>query len=451
MITRNVPERFLVAFSFAGEQRNLVRSVAEAVEKIVGEGKVFFDDWFEYYIAGNDADIRLQTIYAERSALVIVCVSEHYGNKPWTQMEHEAIRALQMKIRDSENEKQQLRILPLRVGDGEVKGINFNAIMPDIRQKDVGQTVELIMNRLKLIEPNLENLTVKAQGQAIARNIFLAECTPDMEGKRDQMKAFLEDLHWTVLPASEYPDSEYKIRLDEDLKNSCTFIQLLGPYPWKRGSFDHLQNEAAIALQVPRFRYCSSDIKLEEVDKLHREFLTEADIIQSGFEDFKLVLGKELKILLQKLEQPARQTEEGRNPPLVRVVIRSQNAGPLWDKVFHWIYDEEKILHELIENNESFEEKNLAEPCHGFLIVCDSSVLEEAPNSVRKYMEQCRHIQLKEKDDAHRPPVGLVYWPPPEASWAKLLHSTPLKLHRILGSEPKNLDGFFAEVRKVAQ
>lgn len=450
-MNRKVPERFLVAFSFAGEQRDLVLSVAEAVENILGEGTVFYDDWFEYYIAGHDADITLQEIYTERSALVVVCVSEHYGNKPWTQTEHEAVRSLLMKIRNSEDKRQRSRILPLRVGDGDVKGIPFNAIMPDIRQKDIGQTAELIVNRLRLIEPNFANLTSKVKAQAIARNIFLAECTPDMDEKRDQMKAFLEDFDWTVLPASVYPDSEYEVRLDEDLKNSCAFIQLLGPYPWKRGAFDRLQNEAAVALQLPRLRYCSSDIKLEEVDKLHREFLTEADIIRSGFEDFKLVVEKELKILLQKLEQPTRQTREGENPPLVRVVIRSQNADPLWEKVFHWIYDEEKILHERIENNESFEEKNVAEPCHGFLIVCDSSVLEEAPNSVRKYIEQCRHIQLKEKDDAHRPPVGLVYWPPPEASWAKLLLSTTPKLYTILGSEPKNLGEFFAAVRKVAQ
>jgi len=51
--TREMPEKkFLVAFSFAGEHRELVRSVADAVEKRLGFGTVFFDEWFEYYIAG---------------------------------------------------------------------------------------------------------------------------------------------------------------------------------------------------------------------------------------------------------------------------------------------------------------------------------------------------------------------------------------------------------------
>ena len=66
-------------------------------------------------------------------------------------------------------------------------------------------------------------------------------------------------------------------------------------------------------------------------------------------------------------------------------------------------------------------------------------------------MEQCRLIQMKVKNAARRPPVGLVYWPPPAPAWARLLRCTPLKLHRILGDAPTNLNEFFAEVRKVAE
>lgn len=44
---RPEPERYLVAFSFAGEQRELVRQIAEATEQLLGWGTVFFDEWFE--------------------------------------------------------------------------------------------------------------------------------------------------------------------------------------------------------------------------------------------------------------------------------------------------------------------------------------------------------------------------------------------------------------------
>lgn len=152
---RELPEKFLVAFSFAGEQRALVRAVAEAVERELGSPNVFLDEWFEHYIAGDDADIKLQEIYGERCALAVVCVSERYGGKPWTKAEHAAIRARYMKARESTNESDRLAILPIRVGDGDVQGILFNTITPDIRPpKTPLDAARLILDRLHLVFPD---------------------------------------------------------------------------------------------------------------------------------------------------------------------------------------------------------------------------------------------------------------------------------------------------------
>jgi hypothetical protein len=152
MSSRDLPNNFQVAFSYAGEQRDLVRRIAEAVEKELGAGTVFFDDWFEYYVAGNDADRRLQEIYRKKSEMVVVCVSESYRDKPWTLVEHEAIRARLMETRSSKEGRGQLRILPIRVGEGEIQDIFFsNTIIPDVRTKPLEQSVELIVKRLHLI------------------------------------------------------------------------------------------------------------------------------------------------------------------------------------------------------------------------------------------------------------------------------------------------------------
>jgi len=155
MTARELPEKFLVAFSFAGEQRDMVRAIAEAVEKKIGSNNVFFDEWFEHYIAGHDADLKLQEIYGEQCELVVVCVSERYGGKPWTQAEHEAIRARVMKSRASADILEQYAILPIRVGDGDVRGIPFNAIVPDVRNRPADKTADLIVERLRLIVPGL--------------------------------------------------------------------------------------------------------------------------------------------------------------------------------------------------------------------------------------------------------------------------------------------------------
>ncbi len=147
-----VPPKFLVAFSLAGEQRDLVRPIAEAVEKVLGRPNVFYDEWFEHYIAGSDADLKLQEIYGERCVLAVTCISGNYGDKPWTQAEHQAIRARYMQANERHD---QLGILPIRVGDGEVDGINFNAIVPDIRKRSADDAAKLILDRLQLVMPEL--------------------------------------------------------------------------------------------------------------------------------------------------------------------------------------------------------------------------------------------------------------------------------------------------------
>ena len=155
MPLRDVPEKFLVAFSFAGEQRDLVRRIAEAVEARLGRSTVFFDEWYEAYIAGDSADTLLQEIYCERCEVTIVCVSERYGGKPWTLSEHAAIRDRVNRSRGSDSDKDRLGVLPIRVGDGDVKGIpKFTAIIPDVRKKTLEETVELIVTRRDMGEYN---------------------------------------------------------------------------------------------------------------------------------------------------------------------------------------------------------------------------------------------------------------------------------------------------------
>lgn len=147
---RQVPARFRVAFSFAGAQRVHVRTVAEAVESRLGRGLVFLDDWFQAYVAGIDADILLQRIYLHQSDLVVVCVSGSYDDRPWTLVEHRAVRSLGWGAKAGS--RQALRLLPLRFGDGDVEGIPVNAIVPDVRGHDAAQVAELILERLRLSE-----------------------------------------------------------------------------------------------------------------------------------------------------------------------------------------------------------------------------------------------------------------------------------------------------------
>jgi hypothetical protein len=126
MTTRAMPDKFLVAFSFAGEQRDFVRGIAEAVEKELGSETVFFDEWFEFFIAGANADLKLQEIYGQRCELAVFCVSKPYGAKPWTTAEHEAIRARQMQLKTSTYESDRHRIRPASWPNSSVRQHDMN-------------------------------------------------------------------------------------------------------------------------------------------------------------------------------------------------------------------------------------------------------------------------------------------------------------------------------------
>ena len=121
----NTDFRFEVALSFAGDnKRDQVRRVASLLKKQLGDGRVFFDEWYKAEIAGLDADLVLQRIYGRETRLIVTCVCQRYDEKPWTQLEWRAIRALEQNLRDASTDNvKRVRILPLRFGDGEVDGL----------------------------------------------------------------------------------------------------------------------------------------------------------------------------------------------------------------------------------------------------------------------------------------------------------------------------------------
>ena len=59
-----------------------------------------------------------------------------------------------MQARAAPAESARLAILPIRVGEGEVAGILFNAIVPDVRDRTPQQAAKLILDRLRLVAPD---------------------------------------------------------------------------------------------------------------------------------------------------------------------------------------------------------------------------------------------------------------------------------------------------------
>jgi hypothetical protein len=107
---------FDVSLSFPGESRGYVLELVKELHLKLGEGKYFYDHTYQAQLARPDLDNLLQEIYGKRTKLVVVFLSKNYDNKPWCGLEFRAIKELIM-------EKQAKKVMLVKVGDGDVKGI----------------------------------------------------------------------------------------------------------------------------------------------------------------------------------------------------------------------------------------------------------------------------------------------------------------------------------------
>jgi formylglycine-generating enzyme required for sulfatase activity len=165
--------QFEVALSFAGDgKRTLVRNVAELLRRELGDGKVFFDEWFEAELAGHDASNVLQKIYLTSTRLVVSGICKRYAEKPWTQDEWRAIQAFERRLRPGDaggSLTDRNRFLPLRFGDGEVDGLFETAIVPDVRNRTPEQIAGLILDRWRLTQKESSGHSIRPSliGRAI--------------------------------------------------------------------------------------------------------------------------------------------------------------------------------------------------------------------------------------------------------------------------------------------
>lgn len=154
--------RFIVAFSFAGPRRDKVRAIAEKVSNAIdpgikdrSKGRVFFDEWFEHEILGSDMDVLLQDIYHKQSRMVVADLSEDYAGRKWPQAEARAIRALRMKLDTARDETARLRLLNLRLGEGDVPGVFNTEGYLDGIHKTAEECADVILKRHALLGQRL--------------------------------------------------------------------------------------------------------------------------------------------------------------------------------------------------------------------------------------------------------------------------------------------------------
>jgi hypothetical protein len=127
------------AFSFAGEDREIARSLAT---KMRDAGySIFFDDFEKAKLWGEDLTVSLKDIYKNRARFCVMFVSGHYAKKPWTNHERQAA------ISRAFNEKSAY-ILPIRLDDTDLPGLPDTVGYVDYRSTDESELLGLLWQKL---------------------------------------------------------------------------------------------------------------------------------------------------------------------------------------------------------------------------------------------------------------------------------------------------------------
>ena len=128
-----------VALSFAGEDRSTAEELAEGLS--AAGLRVFYDRYEQAQLWGKDLYQHLQSVYRDRARYCLILVSAPYVAKLWTKHE---LRQAQARAFEESREY----ILPLRLDDTELPGLNATVGYIDLRQNDLRAVQDLVLRKV---------------------------------------------------------------------------------------------------------------------------------------------------------------------------------------------------------------------------------------------------------------------------------------------------------------
>jgi hypothetical protein len=134
--------QFDVAFSFPGEVRDLVEAIASELERFTGPDTYFYDNNYTAQLARPNLDVLLQSIYRNRSRLIVVFLGDDYQRKDWPGIEFRAIRDIILQ-------RETDRVMFIRTDDGAVDGVFKTDGYIDARHHSASQLARFIYERLQ--------------------------------------------------------------------------------------------------------------------------------------------------------------------------------------------------------------------------------------------------------------------------------------------------------------
>ena len=132
-------QRYDVALTFAGENRDYVEAIAKVLKTHTVE--VFYDGFEEADLWGKELTEYFDWVYRTGAQYCVMFISAEYAAKVWAIHERRTALAAAMQ-------KRQEYVLPVRFDDTELPGLRSSIGYIDLKKKTPEQLAELIHRKL---------------------------------------------------------------------------------------------------------------------------------------------------------------------------------------------------------------------------------------------------------------------------------------------------------------
>ncbi|NMF86000.1 GUN4 domain-containing protein [Nodosilinea sp. P-1105] len=193
-VSQKSRKRFDIALTFPGEHRKYVQDVAEFLAVRCSYERVFYDSWYQEELARSRLDNHLHKIYTKESELVVVFLSQEYGEKFWCKLEWNAIQTIQFR---SQPVEQVLLVGLSRLEENAVSGIDRTHGYLNAEGKNPQELGKLILQRLERlgIKPRYAQLeTLLKAGKWKEADWETAQQMRHVMGRQDEGRLRKEDI-----------------------------------------------------------------------------------------------------------------------------------------------------------------------------------------------------------------------------------------------------------------
>jgi hypothetical protein len=299
--------------------------------------------------------------------------------------------------------------------------------------------------------------TAPVQPQGFKATVYLAEVTDDLEDLRDDVRRYLDQAGYRVLPRYVYPNDPmgFSSAVRSDLAESSLFVQLLGPLQGRKldGTSRRrvaeqlvLAREATSCTSEPmpilQWRDRGFDVR-QVADEKYRTFLEGPEVEARDIEEFK-------SSILRRLTRPREQRPE--KPDLLVFVNWADSDVPLASSVKKEL-DERAI--DYVEPIPGMKPEMMRKDLEQNLTECDTLILiygASDPLWVKSQLLLSRKMMCKRT----RPlsVIGVYEGPPPENKNDLGIRISNVKLHHLKchgGPVAAEFDAFFGHFRQESR